>query len=128
MQYIGSYYKSDNLRKIALIPLRDVKEISEIEKVLKSNANALLFIFPKKIEDNPAFDSLVDQIQILLRNYYNNIKIILKKFFSFCTLLFKLLFNYLNCDQNKYYFNVLFRLINYISIFEKLQRKKNMFK
>jgi len=67
LQYIGSYYKSDNLRKIALVPLRDVKDISEIEKVLKSNANALLFIFPKKIENSLFFDNLIDQIQILLR-------------------------------------------------------------
>jgi len=69
LQYIGSYYKSDNLRKIALVPLWDVKDISEIEKVLKSNANALLFIFPKKIEDNAFFDNLVDQIQIFLSNF-----------------------------------------------------------
>lgn len=70
MQYIGSYFKADNLRKIALVPLLDVENIKEIEKVLKSNANALLFIFPKKIPDFATFSKLVNEIQILLRNIY----------------------------------------------------------
>ena len=67
MQYIGSYFKADNLRKIALIPLIDVDDIIEIERVLKSNANALLFIFPKKITNFSKFTSLINDIQILLR-------------------------------------------------------------
>ena len=67
LQYIGSYFKSDNLRKIALVPLKDVENITEIEKVLKSNANALLFIFPKKIENFSTFSKLVNDMQMLLR-------------------------------------------------------------
>lgn len=70
MQYIGSYFKADNLRKIALIPITDVKDISEIEKVLKSNANALLFIIPKNTDEKSSFSSLIDKIQILLRKIY----------------------------------------------------------
>ena len=77
LQYIGSYFKADNLRKIALVPLIDVENLTEIERVLKSNANALLFIFPKKIPNFGEFSKLVNEIQILLR------KIILQFFINY---------------------------------------------
>lgn len=70
LQYIGSYYKADNLRKIALVPLNEVKDITEIEKVLKSNANAILFIIPKNLSDKIFFSNLIDQIQIHLRKSF----------------------------------------------------------
>ena len=44
LNYIGSDYKGANLRKIALVPLKEIHELRKIEKVLKSNANAILFI------------------------------------------------------------------------------------
>jgi len=85
LQYIGSYFKADNLRKIALVPLIDVENIVEIERVLKSNANALLFIFPKKIPNFSEFSSLVNEIQIFLRilnrNFLKFFLIFLKKNF-----------------------------------------------
>jgi len=46
LSYIGAYYKGDTLRKIALVPLKEINEISEIEKIVKSNANSILFILP----------------------------------------------------------------------------------
>ena len=46
LNYIGAYYKGDTLRKIALVPLKEITEISEIEKIVKSNANSILFILP----------------------------------------------------------------------------------
>jgi hypothetical protein len=51
------------LRKIALVPLKEIKDISEVEKVIQSNANALLFIIPKDITEG-----LVNNIQTYLHD------------------------------------------------------------
>jgi nucleoside-triphosphatase THEP1 len=50
------------LRKIALVPLKEIKDTTEIEKVIRSNANAILFIIPKNMKD-----ALVDEIQNYLQ-------------------------------------------------------------
>ena len=49
LNYIGAYYKSDTLRKIALVPLKEIQNINEVEKIIKSNANSILFIIPGEI-------------------------------------------------------------------------------
>jgi hypothetical protein len=64
LNYIGSYYKADNLRKIALVPLKEITELSEVERVVKSNANSILFIIPN--ETTTAFQGLIDSLQIYL--------------------------------------------------------------
>jgi hypothetical protein len=65
LNYIGAYYKSDTLRKIALVPLKEIQNINEIEKVVKSNANSILFIMPgEKISKE--FEKLLDQVQTFL--------------------------------------------------------------
>jgi hypothetical protein len=64
LNYIGSYYKADNLRKIALVPLKEISELSEVERVVKSNANSILFIIPN--EPSAAFQELMDSLQIYL--------------------------------------------------------------
>jgi NTP pyrophosphatase (non-canonical NTP hydrolase) len=70
INYIGSYYKGDNLRKIALVPLREITEISDIDKVVKSNANSILFILPNpekgKLKYTSDFEKLINEIQIYL--------------------------------------------------------------
>lgn len=67
LNYIGSYYKGDNLRKIALVPLKEIQDLEETEKVLKSNANAVLFIIPRNLEAFPGLPVLIDTLQIYLR-------------------------------------------------------------
>ena len=47
LNYLGAYFKGDCLRKIALVGLNEITKISEIEALIKSNANAILFIIPK---------------------------------------------------------------------------------
>lgn len=64
LNYIGSYYKADNLRKIALVPLKEISDLSEVERVVKSNANSILFIIPN--ETTSVFQQLIDSIQIYL--------------------------------------------------------------
>jgi precorrin-6x reductase len=68
LNYIGSYYKGDNLRKIALVPLNEIQSIEEVDKALKSSANAILFIIPRKSDEK--FNKLIDEIQIFLRIIY----------------------------------------------------------
>ena len=65
LNYIGCYYKGDCLRKIALIPLREIADLSEIEQILKSTANAILFILPIA-PYSEQFQKLIDKIQIFL--------------------------------------------------------------
>jgi hypothetical protein len=64
LNYIGSYYKADNLRKIALVPLKEISELSEVERVVKSNANSILFIIPN--ETDSVFQQFIDSLQIYL--------------------------------------------------------------
>lgn len=47
LNYIGSHYKGDLLRKIALIKFSDIRTLEELKQYINSNANALLFILPK---------------------------------------------------------------------------------
>lgn len=68
LNYIGSYYKGDNLRKIAVVPFDDVKDITEIEELSKSSATAILFIIPTKVTKK--LNALVNSVQIYLRNNY----------------------------------------------------------
>ena len=70
LNYIGSYYKSDSLRKIMLAPLSDIKEISEIERIVKGNANAVLFILPNTNSSLDELRSLLSQAQIMLCNIF----------------------------------------------------------
>ena len=66
LNYIGSYYKSDSLRKIALAPFSDIKEVSEIERIVKGNANAVLFILPNNGNSLNELKTLLGQAQIML--------------------------------------------------------------
>ena len=65
LNYIGAYYKDDNLRKISIVPLRELKALSEIESILKSSANAVLFIIPNPPYSS-TFEALINQMQIYL--------------------------------------------------------------
>ena len=65
MNYLGSYFKGDCLRKIALVGLNEITKLSEIEALVKSNANAILFIVPKGPYPK-LFKDLVSKIQAFL--------------------------------------------------------------
>ena len=65
MNYLGSYFKGDCLRKIALVGLNEITKLSEIEALVKSNANAILFIVPKGPYQK-IFNDLVSKIQVFL--------------------------------------------------------------
>lgn len=65
LNYIGAYYKGDTLRKISLVPLSEIKTLAEIEDILKSTANSILFILPKGPYDYE-FNMFIDKLQILL--------------------------------------------------------------
>jgi hypothetical protein len=56
LNYIGSHYKGDLLRKIALIKFSDISSLEELKMYINSNANALLFILPKP-------ESLTDKLK-----------------------------------------------------------------
>ncbi len=62
LNYIGSYYKADNLRKLALVPLNDISDFSEVERVVHSNANSILFIIP----GSHRLDFLINNLQTYL--------------------------------------------------------------
>lgn len=47
LNYIGTHYKSDLLRKIGLVKLSDITNLEELKLIITSNANALLLILPK---------------------------------------------------------------------------------
>jgi hypothetical protein len=64
LNYIGSYYKADNLRKLALVPLNEISDFSEIERIVHSNANSILFIIP--VTDKKPLNSLIDNLQTYL--------------------------------------------------------------
>lgn len=53
------------MRKISLVPLSEIKTLSEVESILKSNANSILFILPNA-PYTEEFASFVDSMQILL--------------------------------------------------------------
>jgi len=59
LNYIGTHYKGDLLRKIALIKFSDITSIEELKKYITSNANALILILPK-------VDSLTSNMRELL--------------------------------------------------------------
>ena len=65
MNYLGSYFKGDCLRKIALVGLNEITKLSEIEALVKSNANAILFIVPKG-PYTKLFNELISKIQVYL--------------------------------------------------------------
>lgn len=65
LNYIGAYYKSDTLRKISLVPLKEINQLSEIENIVKSNANSILFIMPAE-NFSKEFENLIDQLQTFL--------------------------------------------------------------
>ena len=65
MNYLGSYFKGDCLRKIALVGLNEITKLSEIEALVKSNANAILFIVPRGPYPK-LFKELVSKIQAFL--------------------------------------------------------------
>ena len=48
-----------------MVPLKEINELNEIEKVLKSNANAILFILPLGPYSR-TFNELIESIQIYL--------------------------------------------------------------
>ena len=80
LNYLGAYFKGDCLRKIALVGLNEITKISEIEALIKSNANAILFIIP----NGPyklIFEKLVNEIQIFLSQQ----KIFLPVYFTYET-------------------------------------------
>ena len=54
------------MRKNALIPLREISDTKEIDKIVKSNANSLLFIMPLNYEENEELRNLVNYIQNFL--------------------------------------------------------------
>ena len=68
LNYIGAYYKGDTLRKIALVPLKEIQNISEVEKIVKSNANSILFIVPNPSSQRltKEFENFIDQLQTFL--------------------------------------------------------------
>ena len=66
LNYIGCYYKSDCLRKISLVPLNEIKLLSEIDNILNSTANAILFIIPN--QTNNEFNLFLNDFQIYLSN------------------------------------------------------------
>ena len=80
LNYLGAYFKGDCLRKIALVGLNEITKISEIEALIKSNANAILFIIPKG-PYNLLFEKLVNEIQIFLSQQ----KIFLPVYFTYET-------------------------------------------
>ena len=73
LNYIGSYYKSDCLRKIALVPLKEIEETIEIENVLKGNANAVLFIIPNSQESLQKLKEILLQAQIMMSISFLNL-------------------------------------------------------
>ena len=80
LNYLGAYFKGDCLRKIALVGLNEITKISEIEALIKSNANAILFIIPKG-PYKLIFEKLVNEIQIFLSQQ----KIFLPVYFTYET-------------------------------------------
>jgi len=68
LNYIGAYYKGDTLRKIALVPLKEIQNINEVEKIVKSNANSILFIVPNPSSQRltKEFENFIDQLQTFL--------------------------------------------------------------
>ncbi len=66
LNYIGSYYKSDSLRKIAIAPLSEIKDVSEIERIVKGNANAVLFVIPNNNSSLDELKTLLNQAQVML--------------------------------------------------------------
>ena len=87
MNYLGAYFKGDCLRKIALVGLKEITKLSEIESLVKSNANAILFIIPNGPYQN-LFKKLVNKIQIYLSKQ---------------TIYLPVYFTYENEDINKIY-------------------------
>ena len=65
MNYIASYYKGDNLRKIAVVPLKELTSIDEVDAVFKSNSNAVLFVLPLPPYSD-SFSSFIDSLQSFL--------------------------------------------------------------
>ena len=61
LNYLGAYFKGDRLRKIALVGLNEIVNLSEEETLVKSNDNAILFIILKG-PYTQIFERLVNEI------------------------------------------------------------------
>ena len=96
MNYLGSYFKGDCLRKIALVGLNEITKLSEIEALVKSNANAILFIVPKGPYQK-IFNDLVSKIQVFLSQQ----TIYLPVYFAYENDELKSLYNHLKDDYEK---------------------------
>lgn len=66
LNYIGSHYKGDLLRKIALIKFSDISTLDELKQYINSNANALLFILPKAESLSTSLKELILETQRFL--------------------------------------------------------------
>ena len=96
MNYLGSYFRGDCLRKIALVGLNEITKLSEIEALVKSNANAILFIVPKGPYPK-IFNELISKFQIFLSQQ----TIYLPVYFAYETEELKSLYNQLKDDYEK---------------------------
>ena len=96
MNYLGSYFKGDCLRKIALVSLNEITKLSEIEALVKSNANAILFIIPKG-PYTKLFNDLISKIQV----YLSQQTIYLPVYFSYETDELKNIYNELKEEYEK---------------------------
>ena len=96
MNYLGSYFKGDCLRKIALVGLNEITKLSEIEALVKSNANAILFIVPRGPYPK-LFKELVSKIQAFLSQQ----TIYLPVYFAYENDELKSLYNQLKEDYEK---------------------------
>ena len=96
MNYLGSYFKGDCLRKIALVGLNEITKLSEIEALVKSNANAILFIVPRGPYQK-LFKELVGKIQAFLSQQ----TIYLPVYFAYENDELKSLYNQLKEDYEK---------------------------
>lgn len=66
LNYIGTHYKGDLLRKIALLKITDITSMEELAKYFKSNANAFLIILPKSDDITEPIRQLLLEIQKFL--------------------------------------------------------------
>lgn len=118
MNYLGSYFKSDCLRKIALVGLNEITKLSEIEALVKSNANAILFIIPKGPYQK-IFKELINQIQI----YFSQQTIYLPVYFTYETEELKRTYDHLKKEYEDSQKNENKTKTNKKSVFEYLNIK-----
>ena len=80
LNYIGSYFKSNCVRKLALVSLQEIKQLSDLTVIFKLNANAVLFIIPQG-DYSEIFEKLISDIQI----YLSELTIYLPVYFTYET-------------------------------------------